>query len=122
MKSKDFHKFISELELPTNQKCYLLLDNLKVRHATKSCQKLGLSTIRELLANKEVEPKYLPPYTPELNPTKLCFNFLRQQIEKHKPKSFKELEMIIAKIINMLNQKDMTKYFKKCFETDINFL
>src|SRR3954469_19127029 len=54
MKSKDFHEFISELELLPNQKCYLLLDNLRVHHATKSCQKLGLSTIKELMESKNI--------------------------------------------------------------------
>ncbi|CAG8600088.1 7574_t:CDS:2, partial [Ambispora gerdemannii] len=74
---------------------YLMMDNARVHRATKSCQKLGLSTIRELLTSKRVEPKYLPPYTPELNPTELCFNFLRQQIEKHKPKAKRDLELAI---------------------------
>ena len=79
-----------------------------------------MSTIKELLTSKGIEPKYLPPYTPELNPTELCFNLSRQQMEKNKTKNKRDLELIISKIINMLNQKDMTKYFRKCFETDIN--
>ncbi|CAG8597910.1 9170_t:CDS:10 [Ambispora gerdemannii] len=116
MKSKDFHKFISSLNLPTDQKLYLLLDNLKVHHATKSCQNEGLSTIKELLESKNIEPEYLPPYTPELNPVELCFNFLRQNTEKKKPRTFEELEASIDKAIKMLEQKDLTKYFQHCWE------
>src|SRR6266480_6916609 len=99
MKSKDFHEFISELELPANKKCYLLLDNLKVHHSTKSCQKLGLSTIKELLINKNIIPVYLPPYSPELNPVELCFCFLRQNTEKKKPRTTDELRAFIGKAI-----------------------
>ncbi|RIA89953.1 DDE superfamily endonuclease-domain-containing protein [Glomus cerebriforme] len=120
-KSKEFHRFLSKFDWKDKEN-FLLLDNARVHRATKSCEKLGLSTIRDLLVNKRIEPKHLPPYTPELNPTELCFNFLRQQIEKYKPRTKKDLEMIIAKIIDILNQKDMTKFFRKCFETDINFL
>src|SRR3954451_466545 len=109
MKSKDFHEFISELNLPANQKCYLLLDNLKVHHATKSCQKLGLSTIRELMTSKNIIPVFLPPYTPELNPVELCFNFLRNNTEKKKPRTYKELKFYIGKAIKLLEQKDLTK-------------
>jgi len=112
MKSKDFHKFISEL--PIDKSHYLLLDNLKVHHATKSCQKEGLSTIKELMTSKNIEPEYLPPYTPELNPVELCFNFLRQNTEKKKPRTFEELEASIDKAIKMLEQHDLTKYFRHC--------
>ncbi|CAI2200494.1 14861_t:CDS:1, partial [Funneliformis geosporum] len=108
MKTEDFHKFISSLNLPTNQKCYLLLDNLKVHHATKSCQKLGLTTIKELLASKNIIPIFLPPYTPELNPVELIFNFLRQNTEKKKPRTTEELKVSISKAIELLNQQDLT--------------
>ncbi|CAG8465256.1 10489_t:CDS:2 [Gigaspora margarita] len=60
MKSKDFHNFLTNLEI--DKKYYLLMDNLKVHHATRSCQKLGLSTIKELMSSKNIEPEYLPPY------------------------------------------------------------
>src|SRR5437763_7289801 len=102
-----------------------MMDNARVHRATKSCQKLGLSTIRELLTNKGVELKYLPPYTPELNPTELCFNFLRQQIEKHRPRNLEELKNYIDKVISTLNEKDLTQYFRHCLDyfenTDMSF-
>ncbi|WP_322632498.1 IS630 family transposase [endosymbiont DhMRE of Dentiscutata heterogama] len=116
MKSKDFHEFISNLNLPTDQTIYLLLDNLKVHHATKSCQKLGLTTIKELLVSKNIIPVYLPPYTPELNPVELCFNFLRQNTEKKKPRTFEELKASINKATKVLEQQDLVKYFQHCWE------
>ncbi|MEG7978667.1 MAG: transposase [Mollicutes bacterium UO1] len=114
MKTKDFHKFISNLELPSNEKYHLLLDNLSVHHAKQSCLELGLAPIKELMASKNIELEYLPPYTPELNPVELCFNFLRQNNEKKKPRSFEELKTSIDKAITILKQKGLTKHFQHC--------
>jgi len=114
MKTEDFHKFIFNLNLPSKEKYFLLLDNLKVHRATKSCQKLGLSTIGELMVNKNIEPEYLPPYTPELNPVELCFNFLRNNTEKKKPRTTEELRESISKAIELLNQQDLSKHFQHC--------
>jgi hypothetical protein len=81
VKAKNFHYFLSNLNL-YSQKNYLLMDNVRIHHANQACKKLGLTTIKELLTSKNIEPVYLPAYTPELNPTELCFNFIRQQVEK----------------------------------------
>lgn len=116
MKTKNFHEFLSTLDLPADKKHYLLLVNLSVHRATKSCQKLKLSSIRELLASKNIEPIHLPPYTPELNPTELCFNFLRQNTEDRKPRTTEELKESISKAIEILQQKDLTKYFRDTAE------
>jgi len=117
-KSKNFHGFLSNLNWDSKEN-HIIMDNARIHHATKSCHKLGLSTIRELLTNKNVKPNYLPPYTPELNPVELCFNFIRQQMEKKRPKTLQELKSAIDKIIDMLNQKDLMKYFRHCFDGKI---
>jgi transposase len=57
---------------------------------------------------------YLPPYTSEMNPVEYCFNLIRQWVEKHKPRTYEKLKLVIAKIINILNQKDLTEYFRHC--------
>lgn len=118
-KSQNFHEFLKGINPPNDEKSYLILDNARVHIATKSCWKLGLPTVKEFLLGKNIEPLYLPPYTPELNPVELCFNFLRQQIEKRRPRNFEELKSEIDKIINMLNQKDLSQYFRHCFAYEI---
>ena len=90
------------------------MDNFSVHKAKGSCIKLGLTPIKELLNSKNIEPLYLPPYTPEMNPVEYCFNFIRQQVEKNKPRTYEKLKEVIAKIINMLNQKDLTPFFRHC--------
>jgi transposase len=116
MRSKNFHEFITNLNLPSNKKHYLMMDNLKVHRANQSCLDLGLTPIKELLENKNINPEYLPPYSPELNPTELCFNFIRKSIEKQKPRTYEELKLAIDKAIIFLQEKDMTEYFRHCFD------
>jgi transposase len=118
MKTKEFHSFLTNLQLPINKKRYLLMDNLSVHRAKKSCLDLKLTTIEELLESKRIKPVYLPSYTPELNPVELCFNFIRQQVEKNKPRTFEELKLVIDKIIGMLNEEDLTQYFRHCSDYD----
>jgi transposase len=68
------------------------------------------------LASKNIKSLFLPAYTPELNPTELCFNFIRHYVKKNKPRTYEELKSAIDKIIGMLNEKDLTEYFRHCSE------
>jgi transposase len=81
------------------------MDNVRIHHANQACHKLGLTSIRELLASKNIEPLYLPPYTPEMNPVELCFNFIRQQVERSRPITYEELKLAISKAVNILHRK-----------------
>ena len=114
MKTEQFHSFLTNLKLPNESKHYLIMDNFSVHKAKQSCIRLGLTTIKELLASKNIEVLYLPPYTPEMNPVEYCFNLIRQWVEKNKPRTYDNLKEVIAKIINILNEKDLTEYFRHC--------
>ncbi|CAI2181029.1 12837_t:CDS:2 [Funneliformis geosporum] len=122
VKAEDFHEFLSEIKLPTNEKTYLVMDNVRIHHASWACRKLGLSTIKELLESKNIEPLYLPAYAPMLNPTEFCFNFIRHYVEKSKPETEEELEQAIDKTIDMLGEKDMTKFFGHCYFKRPNYI
>lgn len=116
MKTKDFHEFLQGINLFSNEKHYLFLDNLKVHHAKKSCLELGLTPIKELLESKNIEPIYSVPYTPELNPVELCFNIIRQSIEKQRPRTFEGLELAIDKAIENLQKEDLIEFFRHSFK------
>lgn len=116
MKSKEFHEFLSDLELPSSDKYYLLMDNLSVHKAKDSCKKLKLSTIRELLVSKNIEPVYLPPYTPELNPVEKCFNITRQYIEKCRPRIKEKLEAFLKEKLEFFHKEDLTKYLENSIQ------
>src|SRR5581483_12272951 len=110
MKTGHFYNFLSNLKI-YDEESYLIMDNVKVHHANQACKKLGVSSIKELLASKNVIPLYLPPYTPEMNPTEYCFNIVRQQVEKSKPQTFEELKEAVDKVMELLDEKDMSKFF-----------
>jgi transposase/predicted transcriptional regulator len=114
LETKSFHNFLSELRVSGEKDYYLMMDNLPVHHAKQSCINLSLSPIGELLKSKRIIPIYLPAYTPQLNPVELCFNFLRQNIEKHKPRTITELKYFMDKAMEELNKKNLRKYLRHC--------
>ena|SRR5436190_19464043 len=112
MKTENFYDFLKEVELPDGRKHYLLIDNLKVHHSR---------IIKELLTSKNIEPIFLVPYTPELNPVELCFNFIRKHVEDCQPKDLEELKSAIDEAIKIIQEeKDLTKYFQHCLNYDFS--
>ena len=109
-----FYNFLKDMELPTNEKYYLLLDNARIHYTTKELEKLGLS-IEELARQKNIILVYLPRYSPELNPVEEIFNVVKGYIRKFKPRTEEELRTAVEKVIAILNQQDLTNYFKDCF-------
>ncbi|CAH1765263.1 6374_t:CDS:2, partial [Entrophospora sp. SA101] len=94
-----------------NQKNYLLLDNAKIHKAPKKRIKAKLPSIGEQLAEKNIEARFITAYAPMLNPTELVFCLLRQQTEKQRPRNYEELKNAIEGVVEMLNQKDLRKFF-----------
>jgi isftu1 transposase len=111
----DFYNYLKDIKLPTNDKNYLLLDNSRIHKTTKELRELGLS-IEELVAEKNIVLVYLPPRSPELNPAEKCFNNIRHNIEKNRPRTHEELKLVIDKEIVKLQQQNLTKYFQSCFD------
>jgi transposase len=113
MKTQEFHDFLTDFNPPNNgKKNYLIMDNLSVHKAKQSCIDLGLPTIEELLISKNIEPIYLPSYTPELNPVEKMFNITRQHVEKQQPRKRDELELVIERKIDFFKGEDLVKYFE----------
>jgi len=105
-----FADFLSRVELPDEETYYLLMDNIRFHHAKK---------IKEILANKNIEPRYIVASNPYLNPTELAFNVIKQYVRKQRPRTEEELRSAVSKIINKLNQEeDLRKYFKNCLDFD----
>lgn len=111
----DFYNFLKDIKLPTNEKYYLLLDNSRIHYTTKKLRELGLS-IEELVVQKNIVLVYLPPYSPEINPAEKCFNNIRHNIEKSRPRTYEELKLVIDKEMVKLQQHNLTKYFQSCFD------
>ena len=92
------------------------MDNAKIHKAPNKRKEAKLPNVKEQMAKKNIEVRYIVPYAPMLNPVELVFNLLRQQTEKQKPRSYKEMKNAIEKVVELLNQKDLPEYFRHCVE------
>jgi transposase len=59
---------------------------------------------------------YLPPYSPMLNPTELCFSFIKHYVKKHEVKDFNKLYTIIKKCFKLLKGEKISNFFKHCLK------
>jgi transposase len=113
LNSEKFHQFLTEFNPPNNgKKNVLVMDNLPVHRAKKSCWKLGLSAIRELLRSKGVEVIFLPSYTPELNPVERIFNIIRKYVESKQARKRDRLDSVIKEKIKFFHQENLFKYLE----------
>jgi transposase len=110
----DFYNFLKNIELPTNKKHYLLLDNASIHSTTDKLRELGLS-IEELSVQKNIVLVYFPKYAPQINPVELCNNFIRGRIKSEQPKTEEALKKVIKEAVNFLNnKKDLSQNFRHC--------
>jgi len=113
MKTKEFHKFLTDFNPPNNgKKNVVIMDNLSVHHATKSCQKLKLPTIKELMTSKNVEIIFLPSYTPEINPIEKINGIIKQHAEKMQAREKDKLDSVIQEKAEFFQKEGLTKYLK----------
>ena len=90
------------------------MDNAGIHTAPDKREKAKLPSVEEQMARKNTEVHFITTYAPMLNPTELVFNLFRQQTEKQRPRSFEEMELAIKKVVDLLNTKDLRKYFLYC--------
>jgi len=93
----------------------LILDNARIHHASISLHKEGLLSINETCLSKNISLKYLPPYSPYLNPVEFCFNIIRTFVSKHSPKTFIELKKVIGLAISTLTKDVCNSIISKIF-------
>ncbi|CAG8720983.1 7025_t:CDS:1, partial [Ambispora leptoticha] len=81
----DLHDFLLGINFPNNS--YILLDNAKIHHASKSLIKEKRLPIKELAVKKGIILKYLPARAPMIQPAELFINNIKGFI-KSKLKEF----------------------------------
>ena len=111
---KIFYDFLEEINPIGNTKNILLMDNAKIHTAPTKREEAKLLNVREQMLKKNIEVKFIVTYSPMLNPTELVFCLLRQQTEKSRPRSYEEMKKAIEKVVELLNTKDLSKYFWHC--------
>jgi len=102
---------LEEIKPIGDKKNILLMDNAKIHKAPNKRKEAKLPNVKEQMAKKNIEVRYIVPYAPMLNPVELVFNLLRQQTEKQKPRNYEEMKKAIKKVVELLNTKDLSKFF-----------
>src|SRR2546423_4414056 len=115
-----FYDFLEGISLSSNEKHYLLMDNARIHTAPKKRAEAKLPSIQEQLSRKNMEARFITTYAPMLNPVELVFCLLRLQTEKQRPRNYEELKSAIEKVIKLINQKDLNKYFQHCMDYDFD--
>jgi DDE superfamily endonuclease len=106
-----FYDFLEEINPIGDKNNILLMDNARIHHAPKKRTEAKLPSVEEQMLRKNIEVRFITAYAPMLNPTELVFNIFRQQTEKQRPRNFEEMELAIKKVVDLLNTKDLSKFF-----------
>lgn len=110
-KSPAFREFVETM--PENVTA--CLDNCSTHHATKSLQRLGLSTIAETAENRNIDLKYLPSYSPQLNPVELCFNCIKSHVRRVMPRTATDLQNAIHHAISLITPSQCQNFYHHCW-------
>jgi len=109
-----FYDFLEEINGIGNKKNYLIMDNARIHTAPRKREKAKVPSIIEQMLKKNIEVKFVTKYAPMLNPTELVFCLFRQQTEKQRPRNYEAMKLAIEKVVDLLNKKDLRKYFEHC--------
>ncbi|MCE8163959.1 MAG: IS630 family transposase [Candidatus Moeniiplasma glomeromycotorum] len=109
-----FYNFLEKINPIGDKKNIFLMDNARIHTAPNKRAEAKLPSTTEQMAKKNTEVWFIPPYAPMINPTELVFNIFRQQTEKRRPRSYEEMKSAIKKVVELLNTKDLRKFFWHC--------
>ncbi len=103
-------KFLVKLYSEADRKVVVILDNLRVHHAKILKKWLDMPLIK-----KRIEVKYLPAYSPDLNPDEYLNNDLKGEFNRRPPvRSQEAINIQMNECMNLLKSspKRVENYFK----------
>jgi transposase len=105
MNSATFIEYIRQCLVPTlKEGDIVVLDNLPAHKP---------DDVRELIEGAGAELRYLPPYSPDLNPIELSFATLKAHLRKAGKRTISEIIDEIGKAIPLCKPNHCRGYFKK---------
>ena len=92
----------------------LILDNASIHHASKSLQQNGRPSIKDTAEERGLHLQYIPPYSPQCNPTELFFASLKKRVMKTLTTTSNTLQQVIKRELadGVWDTKGM---FRHCF-------
>lgn len=83
----------------------VVMDNLKVHHAT---------VIREKIEAVGARLVFLPPYSPDLSPIELCWSKLKQLLRSLAARTYEVLHQAITQVVSAISSDDAIGWFAHC--------
>jgi len=70
--------------------------------------------VREAIEQAKAELRYLPPYSPDLNPIELAFSKLKKLLRDGAKRTVNQLWKLCGSILDEFAEAECRKYFKHC--------
>ena len=99
--------FLSEFDGDNNANKTLVMDNLRVHHN---------KDVKQKIQDLKIECKFVPPYSPELNPIEEMFSWLKRELRYKIIKDEKTLKEYLFNKIKDINEKGLLCYFKHAYD------
>ena len=108
----DFFKFLVDaiVERALQPGDILICDNARIHQAQATAGVLG-----ELLDLFNIQLRYLPTYSPELNPCELVFMKLKRYLREYRNGNI-SLWTDVCIGFSLITPKDIINFYKKCFK------
>lgn len=101
-----FKFFMEDLLLPQlNRNAIVIMDNLSVHKNSFDIYKFE---------EKSVKIKYLPPYSPDLNPIENMWSKVKSIIRKINPRTFDEIWHAMNEALWCISKSNLNGWFKGC--------
>ena len=101
-----FLMYIEEMLAPTlREGDIVVMDNLPA-HKVKG--------VREAIEAKGAELRYLPPYSPDLNPIEMMWSKVKHLIRKAKARKVRPLYRAIGQALRAVTAEELANYYADC--------
>lgn len=110
MNSEIFLAYIQQFWLPTLRAGdIVVLDNLSSHKQSR---------VREAIESSGAQLRYLPPYSPDLNPIEQAFSKLKTLLRKHAERTVSGLWQRIGQLLDHFTPAECQNYFRHCGYTE----
>jgi len=70
--------------------------------------------VKTLIEATGAELRYLPPYSPDLNPIEPCWSVVKARLRQLKARSLEALDVVIPEALALISPETARNYFKHC--------
>lgn len=101
-----FREYVRQVLVPTLQPGDLVvLDNLGAHNDGE---------VRRLVEEAQAELRFLPPYSPDLNPIEKMWSKIKEALRDAKARTEDELHDVIGRALKTVSSQDAEGWFRSC--------